>query len=225
MPIIDFVKKITPAKFKNILKGFRSEPPNEELSPYLNYINSLNLGPGDVAMDLGANIGNITAIMASKGATIHAFEPNPYAFQILNQRFAINEKVHCIQKGVLDHPGVLRLYLHENSEADQVLWSTGSSFLEYKGNIKKDKFVEVEVVDLVQFIEELRTDVKLIKMDVEGVECRLLNKLIDSPVFERIEHIIVETHDNKIPVLREETDNLRKKITEQGINKIRLDWI
>jgi len=225
MPFIDFAKRITPVKIKNILKRLRSETSNEELLPYLHYIDSLNLGPGDVAIDLGANVGIITAILSSKGATVFAFEPNPYAFQMLKQRFTNNNKVHCIQKGVLDHRDVLPLYLHENSEDNPVLWSVGSSLLNFKGNIKKDQFIEVDVIDLVEFIEGLRTEVKLIKMDVEGVECPILKKLINSPIFNKVENIIVETHDRKIPELKPETDDLRRMIAEKEIKKIRLDWI
>lgn len=198
---------------------------NKEIPPYLDFINSINLGPGNVGIDLGANVGNITEIMASKGATIYAFEPNPFAYKVLSDRFSENSNVFCINKGVLDRNDILRLYLHENCEEDQIKWSTGSSFLEFKSNVIKDKFIEVEVIDLIQFIEAIESDIKLIKMDVEGVECRILNKLIDSSIIKRIGLILVETHDKKIPELKEETEKLRRRIIEDRLTNINLDWI
>jgi hypothetical protein len=38
------------------------------------------LRPGDVVVDCGANIGLITLRLAARGATVHAFEPDPYSF-------------------------------------------------------------------------------------------------------------------------------------------------
>src|ERR1041385_8565336 len=35
------------------------------------------LGPGDIAIDLGAHVGTITERLARTGATVHAFEPDP----------------------------------------------------------------------------------------------------------------------------------------------------
>lgn len=183
------------------------------------------LGPGDIGIDLGANIGEVTARMAAGGATIYAFEPNPYAYQVLKDRFYGISNVQCLNKGVLDYNGVLCLYLHENAEKDQIKWSTGSSFLSFKGNINKDNFVEVEVIDLVKFIESINRGIKLLKMDVEGVECQLINKLIDSSMIKRIDYLLVETHDKKIPELKDETDKLRRRIKEFGLTNICLDWI
>jgi FkbM family methyltransferase len=52
--------------------------------------------------------------------------------------------------------------------------------LEFKSNVNKDKFVDVEIIDLIEFIGSLNQKVKLLKMDVEGVECKILKKLIDT---------------------------------------------
>src|SRR5690348_12928173 len=46
------------------------------------------LGPGDIAIDLGAHVGTITERLARTGATVHAFEPDPDAFAILSAQMA-----------------------------------------------------------------------------------------------------------------------------------------
>jgi FkbM family methyltransferase len=185
---------------------------------------SVKLKKSDIAIDCGANVGAITENLCKSGATVYAFEPNPYAFQVLLKKFSNKPNVHCIQKGVLDCNDNLKLYLHEFSDQDQVFWSDGSSLLDFKKNILKNKYVEVEVIDLSEFIDSLNAKIKLIKMDVEGVECRILKKLINSGQISKIGHIFVETHDHKIPELKAETDEIRAIIKERDIKNVRLDW-
>jgi FkbM family methyltransferase len=185
---------------------------------------AVKLKPSDIAIDCGANIGNITALLCRTGATVYAFEPNPFAFKELQKRFLDNPKVHCIQKGVLDENGRMHLYLHEFSDQDEVKWSTGSSLLDFKGNVNKDKFVDVEIIDLTEFIGSLNQKVKILKMDVEGVECKILKKLIDTGLIYSIEHMFVETHDVKNPALKDETDQIRSLLHEKKISHVNLDW-
>jgi FkbM family methyltransferase len=188
-------------------------------------LSSANMGPEDIAIDCGANVGNVTAKIAKTGATVYAFEPNPYAYRVLRQRFHGILNVHCINKGVLDREGKVRLYLHENADADQVHWSTGSSLLDFKGNVNPETSVEIDVLDLARFIADLGRFIALVKIDVEGVECRIVNRLIDTGLIERVGLLVVETHENKIPELTEPTEKLRRRIAKEGLENIRLDWI
>lgn len=183
------------------------------------------LDTGDIAIDCGANIGMVTEQMAARGATVFAFEPNPHAFLVLQERFTANSNVHCLNQGVLDREGELPLYFHENSDEDEVKWSVGSSFVSTKGNIKKDKSVVVKIIDIVEFIAELSQKVKILKLDVEGVEIEILNKLIDTGVLDKVGLVLVETHEEKMPELKEKTEKLREKIRVKGIQNINLNWI
>lgn len=205
--------------FYSILHGSEAPPVRDD--PLVN----LDLGPGDVAIDCGANVGDITARMAKTGASVYAFEPNPYAYYMLQQRFKEFSDVHCINKGVLDRDGMMRLYMHENSHRNEVHWSTGSSLLAFKDNVDPETYVEIEVVDLARFISELGRCVKVVKMDVEGVECQIINRLIDTGLVKRIELLLVETHEEKIPELREPIESLRERITEEELSNVSLDWI
>ncbi len=184
----------------------------------------VGLGPGDIAIDCGANVGEVTGVLARTGATVHAFEPNPDAFERLHRRFAGHSRVHCRQQAVLDHAGDVRLYLHTQAEEDPVLYSSGSSLLGSKTNVRTDRHVTVEAVDLDAFIRGLGAPVKVLKIDVEGVEGRILKKLIGSGTAGRIEHIFVETHDERMPELREEMAEVRAMIAERELENIHLDW-
>ena len=188
----------------------------------------IKLKESDIAIDCGANVGNITKHLCNSGATVYAFEPNPYAYQVLQERFLKKPNVHCIQKGVLDCNDKMRLYLHEFSNQDQIHWSTGSSLLDFKNNVLMDKYVEIEVVDLCEFIDSLKYRIKLLKMDVEGaeegVECRILKKLINTGQIRKIDYVFVETHEIKIPELKSETEEIRNLLKERKIRNVNLDW-
>lgn len=184
-----------------------------------------DLRPGDVAIDAGANVGDVTEIMAKTGATVYAFEPNPHAFKVLAKKFAGRPNVHCLNKAVLDHAERLRLYFHENARWNPVKWSNGSSLLSFKKNVTAENSVEVEAVDLAEFIRSLGVPVKLLKMDVEGVECAIIEKLIDTGLVREIGYLVAETHEEGIPELRERTEQLRRRIAAEGFTNVNLDWI
>lgn len=189
------------------------------------HLGGIELRAGEIAIDCGANIGEVTAQLSRHGATVYAFEPNPHAFAELSKRFRGVTNVHCLQKGVLDRDDHARLYLHTEAAKDQVYWSVGSSMLAEKGNVDAGNFVDVEVVDLARFITELARPIAVLKLDVEGVECRILRRIIEAGQHERIGRILVETHDEKMPGLKGETDEIRAMIASRGITNIDLDWV
>lgn len=185
---------------------------------------AIELTAADIAIDCGANVGDVTEHLCRSGATVYAFEPNPYAFASLQRRFSQRPNVHCLQQGVLDRNETRRLYFHEHSDQDEVHWSTGSSLLDYKGNVRKDKYVDTPVIDLSEFIKSLGARVTLLKIDVEGVEGAILRKLLTTGVIHSIAHVFVETHERKVPELQADTDELRLMLKKMKLTHVNLDW-
>lgn len=185
---------------------------------------SMKLREGDIAIDCGANVGKVSAHWCQSGATVYAFEPNPHAFKILDEKLSGRPNAHCFQKAVLDRNDKVKLYYHLASDENELRWSTGSSLLRFKANVLQDKFAEVEAIDLAEFVNALDHDVKILKLDVEGVECAILRKLIESEMHMRIGRIFVETHENQAPELQEETDELRALIKSMNITNINMNW-
>lgn len=183
------------------------------------------LSKDDIVIDCGANVGEITNILARKGSKVFAFEPNPYAFMELKRRFKNISNVQCVQAGVHHENGTMRLYLHEWAQENQVLWSTGSSILACKSNISKDNYVEIEVIDFSGFISSLHRNIKLVKMDVEGAECEILMKMINTGIIQKIDYMFVERHDHKIPELKLAMGKIEQMLLDRNITNVYLDWI
>ena len=185
---------------------------------------SVALRAGDVAIDCGANIGDITAQMARHGAEVHAFEPNPQAMAVLKDRAQGLPAVHCHAAAVSDHDGSASLYLHRKHHLDPIGHSAGSSLVAGKHNLDPERAMQVPVVDIARFIRELNQPVKLLKIDIEGLEARLLNHLLDEGLLDRIEHVFCETHEFKVPGLWRQCRDLRRRLTASGVEHVNLDW-
>jgi FkbM family methyltransferase len=184
------------------------------------------LGPGDIAIDCGANLGAITKVLGAHGATVHAFEPNPDAFRVLTEQTAAMPNVHRHNQAVLDRPGEMTLYLHLNYALNPERFSSRSSLIAEKRNVDEAGGVKVKVIDLVDFILRLDRPVKLLKVDIEGAEYDLLNGLIDRGAMDRVEAVFVETHAHSIPSLVPVDRALRARIEKLGLGgKIDLNWI
>ncbi len=184
-----------------------------------------SLGPGTVAVDCGANVGRVTALLAARGAEVYAFEPNPHAFEVLAGRFATNPRVHCLPRAVAAAPGVARLYLHVAAPADQVALSVGSSLVSDKPNVDPDAYVEVETVDLDAFLAGIGRRTSVLKLDVEGAEVDILERLLDSGRLAEIDHVLVEMHDRRIASLKERGSALRKRLAQPRYRHVHLDWV
>jgi FkbM family methyltransferase len=185
---------------------------------------ALRFAAGEIAVDCGANVGKYTEILARKGATVYAFEPNPYAFGLLRERCRKFPRVHCINKGVLDETGLMKLYLRNNSEEDPVKYSTSSSFMTYSPNLNYQSSMEIEVIDLGDFIRSLPRRVKVLKMDIEGAEYRVLRKLIATDTISLIDHAFVETHERITGEIETEAAELDALIAQRQLTNINLDW-
>ena len=62
-------------------------------------------------------------------------------------------------------------------------------------------------------------------MDVEGVECQIIKKLINTGIIAKIDYFFVEVHDRSIPELKQETEEIRELIKKKRISNVNLNWI
>ncbi|MEP3635847.1 MAG: FkbM family methyltransferase [Paracoccaceae bacterium] len=157
-------------------------------------------GTGDLCIDLGANLGEITTRMAATGADVISFEPDPGAFATLTEATKNLPNVTLIHKAAGHKNDTLQLWRSTKWSADDPSGHTQSSSIVHRDKGTDDKnALDVEVVDLIAFLEELDRDIRILKMDIEGAEWEILNRLIDHPVLSRIDCIFVETHERQDP--------------------------
>lgn len=185
---------------------------------------AVEFGPGDIAIDCGAHVGEVTADLVSRGAFVYAFEPHPLAFAELDRRFGDHPRVRLFRRGVSDRPGTARLYLHRRASRRPLGRSYAASLLPEKRNLDPEEFVEIEVVCLSEFVLELERRVRLLKMDIEGAEYEVIHRLIDTGAIDRIDHLFCETHELKGPGLTRKTRRLRERLEREGLSQVDLDW-
>lgn len=141
--------------------------------------------PGDIVIDVGANIGYYTLIFAKlvgKTGKVIAFEPEPKNFQLLKKNIAINELTNVIieQKIVSDKNEKIKLFLAD------------SGIVGHRINPIKNttNFIEVDSVTLDNYLQinNLNKKINFLKIDVEGAEMQVLEGA----------KCILENHDLKI---------------------------
>jgi len=151
-------------------------------------LNEVKIKPGDIMLDIGANIGWYALLFAKLGAQVHAFEPDPLNYELLTANIKLNQFGNVItahQVAVSDKKSVMPLYQYSNSNRGR------HSLIPEDGCAK----VDVDVVRLDDFLASESVDVdkiKFIKIDIEGYEYHALKggeNLLHRVPFLLLEHV------------------------------------
>lgn len=131
---------------------------------------------GDVAFDLGANVGEYSVLLSRHcGATgsVWAFEPVPDTYWRLRETLALNRcgNVTPVQAAVCNKTGTARMSLFEPQYS---AWNTlgTHTMITPEGNpVSPSKSIDVPSCTLDEFCEfEKITRINFLKVDVEGFE-------------------------------------------------------
>ncbi|MEO1536434.1 MAG: FkbM family methyltransferase [Pseudomonadota bacterium] len=134
--------------------------------------------PGDVVLDVGANIGELGLWAVERGADYIAFELDPVAFRALQS----NVPGHRLYDVALsDTDGTATFYLN-TAEADSSLFKPQES----------DASIEVRTALLDGFLQETGAPerIRLFKVEAEGMEPEVLAGASDT--LERVEYLAVD---------------------------------
>lgn len=189
------------------------------------------LKPGDVVLDCGANVGAVTGPLAATGALVHAFEPDPWAFGELQRKFAEAPNVTLHNAAVGIKAGSIHLMRADNFEANPKGASVKSTVISGGRRIDEDEgsAIEVELIDLPAMIRDLtdrHKEIALLKMDIEGAELDLLERMLAEDLFDHVRLTVAETHENKFRDLRPRFEALRQGVADRfPVTKVNLDWI
>lgn len=138
---------------------------HEVYEPLETHVVASHVGPGDVALDLGAHIGYYTLLMARLvGPTGHvfAFEPDPDNFALLERNVALNgySTVTCVNAAVADREGRVTLYRSTTNPGDHRIYSS-----------EEDRdTVDVRCLRLDDHLRSRAPRVDFVKMDIQGAE-------------------------------------------------------
>jgi FkbM family methyltransferase len=153
------------------------------------------LGKGDVAVDVGASGGLLTAALArtvGPAGRVFAFEPADRAFGLLRRLAAYNglDNVTVEKRAVSSAPGTVQFAEYPFSPEDDLAWRPEASALLATANIdaSRARTYEVPVTTLDEYFAAGAPAVNLVKIDVEGFEIEVLRgaaRLIarDHPAF------------------------------------------
>ncbi len=155
------------------------------------------IDPGDLVLDVGANVGYLTSLAAVRtgaGGRVMAFEPHPVVFELLSANIARWNGAHVAevqahQLALSDHAGTAELNAGHSFHVNM-----GLSSLEAPSEATaEDVLVHVEVKRLDQVIGPEQR-IGLMKIDVEGHESGVLRgsqRLLENGM---IRDVIFEDH-------------------------------
>lgn len=133
------------------------------------------LRPGDVFVDIGANIGWYSIVAASvvgAAGRVYAFEPEKGNFEVAKHNIALNNLTNITleQLGVSESPGFVPVYLSSDNQGDHRLYG-------WEGAKVSDG---VEVVTLAGYFAGLPDRIRLVKSDAQGSEGKIFTGIPDS---------------------------------------------
>jgi FkbM family methyltransferase len=147
----------------------------EKYEPLLTYGNQF-VGPGKIALDLGANQGIFSCAFGAavgKAGRVIAVEPIPRQAERLRKNIALNGFDQCsvVQKAISDRTGAARLGIAHGDTAASIVADEG------------DAYIDVETISVDEIVSSFSLPrVDFIKLDVEGAELLALqgaSKTID----------------------------------------------
>jgi FkbM family methyltransferase len=145
------------------------------------------IGPDDVVIDVGANIGAfaVSAARAAANGRLIAFEPEPENFALLCENLLLNERenVTPVRAAVSDVAGIVTLNLNANSGVGHSLHRTHGG-----------RGVSVPAMTLADVFDAYALETcNFLKLDCEGAEYDILYNM-PRHLFPRVRRVALEYH-------------------------------
>ncbi len=163
-----------------------------------------------IFIDCGSNLGqgyeNLTQALELKNDEVHMFEPSKYCYEKLVEKYSSYPNIHLNQKAVWNKNETRILNIEFCPIENGYYGGATNILMENFKILERDKELmdewppkvsdEVECIDLSEFIlKNIDTHQKIIlKIDIEGAEYEVLDKMIDDDTLRYIDTIAVEWH-------------------------------
>lgn len=170
---------------------------------------------GKALWDIGANVGVYSLYAALKQISVLAFEPSPSNYYILCRNIEINkmgDRVSALCVAFNDKTVLDRLYM-ENTKPGGALSSFGET-LDWRGNTFTPSFEQSMLgFSIDDFIERFNPPLpNYIKIDVDGIEDKIIKGAKKTLSDKRVESILVE-----LDTERKDYDEVVGMIEEAGL--------
>jgi FkbM family methyltransferase len=183
------------------------------------------LSPGDVFIDVGANIGYYSVIAAEavgSGGAVHAIEASPSIFRLLRESIELNDASNIRAVNCAVHRERTKVRVFKAPETN--LGKTTILDRAQTGNLQFSEEAEVPGLPLQEIValEDLRR-ARLIKIDVEGAEWFVLEGI--RPLLGQIgpdAEWIVEIDPASVRMCGGDVDTIVKWFAEHGCRPFRL---
>jgi len=183
------------------------------------------LGPGDVFVDVGANIGYFSLLgakLVGETGSVVAIEASPSIFKLLSANLSLNSasNVQALNVAVGDGPGIASIYAGPATDPGR------TSILGGAGPIEET--VRMDALDAILSPEQIART-RLIKIDIEGAEIPVLERILDRIAQFRPDlEIVTEIGASVIPLEAGRIERLSERFRSAGFNSYELendyDW-
>lgn len=148
--------------------------------------------PGSLCFDVGANVGNRTALFLELGANVVMVEPQKECYQALEKRFP---NLPLVKKGLGEKESTEKLYVSDVSLISSFSKSHVDMMQEdrFKG-ANWDKTIDIEMTTLDNLIKQYGVP-DFCKIDVEGYEYDVLKGLSQPVKAMSLEYIVPENKE------------------------------
>lgn len=159
-----------------------------------------DLDENSLVFDIGGFHGDFAAeIYARYSCSVMIFEPVPNFAKIISERFDKNSKVQIFQLALGG----------KNSVEQMSINSVSSSVLR---KVSKNS-ITINIVNIVDWLDTHSIDrIDLMKINIEGAEYELLDKLLNSPYIDKINELLIQFH-NFVPNAQDKMSKIQEKLS------------
>lgn len=141
-----------------------------------------DVSSSDVVIDCGGYHGDWTEEMLKLyGCQVYVFEPVPDIFQHLSQKFEKNERVFLKRKGIGCEDKTVKISLLDNASS---LFKSSQDG------------VDIDIIDVAAFLNKSEQGVACLKLNIEGSEYEVLERMAECDLFHKVRNIVVQFHES-----------------------------
>jgi FkbM family methyltransferase len=166
-----------------------------------------------IILDVGSRNGESLEEFVRWGFdVIHAFEPMPGPFANIVATYGDDPRVEAHNYGLSDHTGTMPVYGSDAVGEASVFAS--------KVDLDSRVVTECAFVDVADVFDGFADASVFVKLNCEGSEVAILNRLIDTGHIDRIEALRVEFDISRCPGHEHEADEVIARLAEVGFDRL-----